>query len=177
MAHGIGTLDGDAIALQFWTGAISPWVHASTLIGNRPNLASSAMGRAYPAFCGEEERTAAIAAYRAHSKAGFTAEQEEEFQLLLAGVRKQGHALRSPQTEPHRNTTVAVPIRPGGKVMASVTVSFVTSAVPRNQMSERVIEPLKDMVRSIETVISFMRSGTPQSPVADARAGEQDFGL
>ncbi len=174
---GIGTLDGDAIALQFWTGAISPWVHASTLIGNRPNLVSSAMGRAYLAFCGEEERAAAIAAYRANSTAGFTAEQEEEFQLLLAGVRKQGHALRSPQTEPRRNTTVAVPIRPGGKVMASVTVSFFTSAIPRNQMSERVIEPLKDMVRSIETVISFMRNGTPQSPVADARAGDQDFGL
>ena len=67
---GIGTLDGDAIAVHFWTGTISPWVHANTLLGHRPNLVTSAMGRAYLAFCGEEERQAAIKAMREKGRPG-----------------------------------------------------------------------------------------------------------
>src|SRR5690606_22855735 len=34
----IGIYDGDAMAIHFWTGTISPWVHANTLVGNRPNI-------------------------------------------------------------------------------------------------------------------------------------------
>jgi IclR family mhp operon transcriptional activator len=165
---GIGTLDGDAIAVHFWTGTISPWVHANTLLGHRPNLVTSAMGRAYLAFCGEEERQAAIKAMRDNQPAPFSEEQEEQFYALLASVREKGYALRAPQTEPRRNTTVAVPIRPGGKVLASITVSFFTSAIPRNHVLERVIDPLKETVRKIEAVIEFMQTGrqAPATPTA-----------
>ena len=46
---GIGVLDGDAISIQFWTGAISPWAHTNTVLGLRPSLLTSAMGRIYVA--------------------------------------------------------------------------------------------------------------------------------
>lgn len=156
---GIGILDGDAIAVQFWTGTISPWVHANTLLGHRPNLVTSAMGRAYLAFCGEEERQAAIKAMRNSQPSSFSIEQEEQFYALLASVREKGYALRAPQTEPRRNTTVAVPMRHRGKVLASITVSFFTSAIPRKQVAEQVIDPLREAVRKIEDVIEFMRPG------------------
>jgi IclR family mhp operon transcriptional activator len=34
---GLGVIDGDAIAIQFWTGTISPWAHTNTLLGLRPD--------------------------------------------------------------------------------------------------------------------------------------------
>ena len=51
-------IDGDAIAIKFWTGAISPWAHTNTVLGLRPDLLTTAMGRAYLAFCPDEEREA-----------------------------------------------------------------------------------------------------------------------
>lgn len=160
---GIGTLGRDAMAVHFWTGTISPWVHANTLLGHRPNLVTSAMGRAYLAYCGEAERQAAFQALRESRPGSFSLEQEEQFNSLLANVRENGYALRSPHTEPRRNTTVAVPIRPGGRVMASITVSFFTSAIPRNRVADTVIEPLKETVRKMEDVIQFMRSDHQKS--------------
>ncbi|EUB99743.1 transcriptional regulator, IclR family [Rhizobium sp. CF080] len=156
---GIGTLDGDAIAVQFWTGTISPWVHTNTLLHNRPNLLTSAMGRAYMAFCGEEERASLFAMMRAKSGGSFGPEQEAQHNVLLANVRKNGFAIRAPQTEPRRNTTVAIPICHGGTVLASITVSFFISAVPRNKVEQRIIDPLREAVNKIEAVITFMRHG------------------
>jgi IclR family mhp operon transcriptional activator len=156
---GIGTLDGDAIAVQFWTGTISPWVHTNTLLHNRPNLLTSAMGRAYMAFCGEEERASLFAMIRTKSGESFGVEQEAQHSVLLANVRKNGFAKRAPQTEPRRNTTVAIPIRHGNTVLASITVSFFISAVPRSKVEERIIDPLREAVNKIEAVITFMRHG------------------
>jgi len=61
---GLGVPDGDAIAIQFWTGTISPWAHTNTVLGLRPDFYHSAMGRAYMAFCGEEERERRLATAR-----------------------------------------------------------------------------------------------------------------
>jgi len=155
---GIGTFDRDAMAVHFWTGTISPWVHASTLLGHRPNLVTSAMGRAYLAFCSDAERTSLIQMLRESRSETFGPEQEALLNALLFSVRDRGYALRSPRTEPRRNTTVAVPIRYNDDVLASVTVSFFTSAVPRNRVVEDIVNPLKQTVEKIETVIQFMRS-------------------
>lgn len=165
---GIGTLDGDAVAVHFWTGTISPWVHANTLLHNRPNLLTSAMGRAYMAFCGEAERTSLFSMIRERSGGSFGAEQEAQQNALLSVVRKNGYALRAPQTEPRRNTTVAVPIRHNGTVLASITVSFFITAVPRNKVEERIVEPLKETVGKIESVITFMRRGGEPMPILDS---------
>ncbi|MGK6317297.1 helix-turn-helix domain-containing protein [Neorhizobium sp. DT-125] len=172
---GIGTMDGDAFAVHFWTGAISPWVHTSTLLHNRPNLLTSAMGRAYMAFCGEEERASLFAMIRARSGGSFGPEQETQHNVLLANVRKNGFALRAPQTEPRRNTTVAVPIRHGNTVLASITVSFFISAVPRNKVEERIIEPLKETVNKIEAVIIFMRRGGAPAPAVTSNINDNWF--
>jgi len=155
---GIGMLDGDAIAVHFWTGTISPWVHANTLLHNRPNLITSAMGRAYMAFCPEEERELLFQRIREKNSA-FGSDQEAQHRALLANVRKKGYALRSPRTEPKRNITVAVPIRHGDMVLASMTVSFFITAVAPSDVDERVIQPLKETVAKIESVIRFMRDG------------------
>jgi IclR family mhp operon transcriptional activator len=159
---GIGVLDGNAMAVHFWTGPISPWVHVNTLLGNRPNILTSAMGRAWLAFCPEEERDRIIARLRV-TLPGFDETEEAQFRVVLARTRANGYAQRAPNTEPRRNTTFALPIRHGGNVLASITVSFFTSAVPARDVNEKLIEPLRETVTRIERLYTCMhpiRDGT-----------------
>jgi IclR family mhp operon transcriptional activator len=110
---GIGIIDGDAISIQFWTGAISPWAHTNTVLGLRPDLQSAAMGRAYLAYCSDDERERHLARFREEPERKFDAAEERRFRLLLERIRSAGYAARDPRTKPHRTTTLAMPIRGG----------------------------------------------------------------
>jgi IclR family transcriptional regulator, mhp operon transcriptional activator len=154
---GIGVLDGDAMAVHFWTGPISPWVHVNTLLGNRPKLLTSAMGRAWLAFCPAEERDQILARMRATAPS-FGETEEAAFRALLERVRDQGYAQRAPYTEPRRNTTIALPIRHLDTVLASMTVSFFTSAVPVREVAGQIIAPLRATVGKIEKLYACMHA-------------------
>lgn len=172
---GIGVLDGDAMAVHFWTGPISPWVHANTLLGNRPPIVTSAMGRAWLAFCPEDERDRIIARLR-DSRASFGEAEEAQFRVLLARTRAAGYAQRAPNTEPRRNTTIALPIRHHGRVLASITVSFFTSAVPARDVADNVIAPLRETVARIEKLYTCMHASRDGTIAEDAETDLAAFG-
>jgi IclR family mhp operon transcriptional activator len=139
---GIGVFDRDAIAVQFWTGAISPWAHTNTVLGMRPNLLTTAMGRAYLAFCADDERNRLIAMLRSDPARGIDEAEEQRFRALLERIRRDGHAMRDPRTKPYRTTTLAVPLRESGRVHALMTISFFTTAIAAGEVSERILAPL-----------------------------------
>ena len=155
---GIGIFDEDAISIHFWTGAISPWVHTNTMLGHRPTLFTSAMGRVYMAFCAEGQRERLIAAFRKSPNLDFGPTEETEYRELLARIRRSGYAFRAANTEPRRNSTIGFPIRHAGELLAMITVSFFVSAVPRSQIPDQIIEPLRDTVARIEEVIALTRA-------------------
>lgn len=165
---GLAVLDGDAMAVQLWTGPISPWVHINTLLGHRPNLVTSAMGRAYLAFCSDAERERLIQMLREKPELNFGPEEEARLRAILAHVREEGYALRAPRTEPRRNTTIAMPIRYNGSVLASMTVSFFTTSVPKSRVGSRIIEPLRETIEKIEQDFACtVTCGTP-APHSDS---------
>ena len=61
-------------------------------------------------------------------------------------------------TEPRRNTTIGMPIRDGERVLATVTVSFFISAVPKQLIGERILTPFRETVAKIENTLSFMNN-------------------
>lgn len=152
---GIGVLDGDAISIQFWTGAISPWAHTNTVLGLRPTLLSSAMGRSYVAFCPDGEREKLLASIRETNKE-FTPQKEQEFRSLLCRIRSDGFAVRDPQTEPKHMTTIAVPLMFEGKVLAAMSVSFYKSAVPLQNIAPQIVAPLQETRAKIEENLSLL---------------------
>lgn len=155
----LGTYDGGSMAIHFWTGSISPWVHADKLVGNRPNLMTSAMGRAYVAFCTNEQQDEIIRRFRADPANTFDDADETHFRGLIAKVRSTGYALRAPHTEPKRNTTVAIPVRQkNGTPLASITVSFFTSAVSKRDVQKKIIQPLQERVAQIEDVLAYLQT-------------------
>ena len=84
---GIGAIDGDAIAIKFWTGAISPWAHTNTVLGLRPNLVTTAMGRAHLAFCSDDERERHFRRLRADPLREFGEADELRLRAILQQVR------------------------------------------------------------------------------------------
>ncbi|WP_084536776.1 IclR family transcriptional regulator domain-containing protein [Azospirillum halopraeferens] len=153
---GLGVIDGDAIEILYWTGTISPVVHTNTVLGQRPDLLKSAMGRAYMAFCGEEEREQHLARMRTSLPAEFGEKEEAAFRRYLDRVRRDGYATRDPQTEPVRMTTVGVPILEQEKVAAVMSVSFFRTSVDPKDMKDAVLSPLFETRTSIEHALAFI---------------------
>lgn len=156
---GIGVIDGHAIALKFWTGAISPWAHTNTVLGLRPDLVTSAMGRAYLGFCSEKERERQIRWLRADSDRDFGEANEHCFRALLGRIRRNGYAIRDPKTKPYCTTTMAMPIREGDTVHALISISFFTTAVPKREIAEQIVAPLRATTTKIEEAFAFVNSG------------------
>jgi IclR family transcriptional regulator, mhp operon transcriptional activator len=152
---GIGVLDDDAIAIKFYTGAISPLAHTNTVLGLRADLATTAMGRALLAFCPEAEREQQIRRMCADPARGFGAADEARLQSILRQVRIDGFATRDPKTRPYRHTTVALPIREGETVHALVSLSFFTSALPKCEVAEKIVAPLRATIARIEHAIAM----------------------
>ena len=159
---GLGIIDGDAISIQFWTGTISPWAHTNTVLGLRPDLQSTAMGRAYLAFCAPEELERHLAGFRADPSRNFDDTEERRFRALLQQARADGYATRDPRTKPYRTSTLAMPIHEGSIVRAAVSISFFKTAIPLSALAERIVEPLRETTMRIEeafTQIEQSRTG------------------
>jgi IclR family mhp operon transcriptional activator len=155
---GIGVLDDDAIAIKFWTGTISPLVHTNTVLGLRPDLVTTAMGRALLAFCPDGEREQQISRMRADPARSFGEEDETRLRSILRQVRSDGFATRDPRTKPYRMSTLALPIREGGTVHAVINVSFFTTAFPQGEVAEKVLAPLRATTDKIEQAIVMAKA-------------------
>ncbi|KRA43269.1 helix-turn-helix domain-containing protein [Devosia sp. Root635] len=153
---GLGEIDGDEIEIRYWTGTISPVVHTNTVLGKRPDLLKSAMGRVYMSFCSEPERERQIRVLRKRLGAEFDQAAESEFRHMLDRIRRSGFATRDPKTEPTRMTTFGVPILDGDSVAAVMSVSFFTSSVPLNAVRETVLDPLIETRLNIEHALAFI---------------------
>ena len=155
---GLGIIDGDAISIQFWTGAISPWAHTNTVLGLRPDLQTSAMGRAYLAFCPDEELEKHLAMFRADQARDFDETAERRFRLLLQRARADGYATRDPRTKPYRTSTLAMPLHEGTRVRAAISISFFKTAIPVTALEERIIAPMRETCARIEREFALIEN-------------------
>lgn len=171
---GLGVLDDDAIEIQYWTGTISPWAHTNTVLGIRPDLLTTAMGRAWLAYCDTAELEHYLARFRADPDRDFDEVEEEVFRALLRRVRRRGYASRDPRVEPKRMTTFGVPLMENGRVEAVMSVSFYTSAIPHSDLKRKILAPLIETRASIEDALSFM-SNQPALDENSRRSYEVSF--
>ncbi|WP_292398506.1 IclR family transcriptional regulator C-terminal domain-containing protein [Mesorhizobium sp.] len=148
----------DAIEILYWTGTISPVVHTNTVLRKRADLFKSAMGRAYMAFCDDEERERHIVRIRKSFSMEFGDKEELAFRNRLDRIRRAGYAVRDPGTEPLRMTTLGVPIIERDKVAAVMSVSFFKSSVDPRRIKEDVLAPLLDTRTNIEHALDFIRN-------------------
>jgi IclR family mhp operon transcriptional activator len=159
----VAVLDRDAVAIRFSTIPDSPVSPFHATINRRMQLMSRALGRAYIAFCPPAERNLLLEMLAMSDDPEENAARDRDAALtLLAMIRRTGFADRSATVEPKSSSTLAVPVMLGRKVLATVGVTYFTSAVPKAEAIARYVPPLKEMAKNIQTSVVLLRQdGAP----------------
>lgn len=156
---GVAVLDKDAIKVRFSTVADSPISPFHATINTRLSLVSRALGRAYLAFCPDNEREFLIDILsRSDHPEDAMARHPDRLKAFLRSVRQKGYAERDPEVEPRSSGTLAVPIFWKKSVLATICLTYFTSAVPRAKAIEKFVEPLQTAARGIEEAVRQLQT-------------------
>lgn len=161
----VAVLDRDAVAVRFSTIPDSPVSPFHATINKRLQLMSRALGRAYIAFCPPNERNLLLRMLATSNDPEDESARDRDAALnLLAMIRRAGFADRSAAVEPKSSSTIAVPVMLERKVLATVGVTYFTSAISKADAIERYVPALKEMAKNIQTSVILLRQdGAPDT--------------
>lgn len=146
---GIGMMDNDAVTLQFSTAALCTKANALSL-GWRLDLFYTAMGRAYVAFCSDDEREKL---FKNRIDSGLSdLDDEKKIRALLPEIRRDGFATRA---EMRRDGTLslAAPIFHRSDLLAVTNISFFKDAVTVAQRHDNLAPALLQFAGDVETEV------------------------
>ena len=139
----LATLSYGAIAIRHSTAPESPMAFEGAGLNLRRPVLISALGRAWLAFCPEEERRNIL-----RDIGGLTRRQEAALDELLGRVRRDGYAFTTPP-RPTRLHGMAVAIRQGERVLGSLSMRFPRSAMTEEEVGARFGKRLTVVARAI----------------------------
>lgn len=124
-------------------------------LSRRLSMVTRALGRAYIAFGTPKEQ----AILRTILKEGSDdpedagAHDEDAMDRMIHEVRESGYAARDPLVDP-RSATIAVPIIERGRVVASLGMTWIAAAMPREEAVARYLPPLVGTAERISTALA-----------------------
>lgn len=116
------------------------------MVGRRLPILRTAAGRVYLAFCPDNERRA-ILDMLDHSPASEDQFDARRLAALLRRIRISGHALQDREINP-RTSGISVPIR-GTRVLGSVSMIWIASALTLDEAAQRYHQPLQTLAARI----------------------------
>jgi IclR family mhp operon transcriptional activator len=138
----LGTVSGATVAIRYTTSPESPLSFEPTGYADRFPVLESAIGRAWLAFCPEDERRAILREIEATGGAGREAVREAgALHAALAEIRAQGFAFTR-STRQDRLNGLAVPILGAGHVLGCLSMRFPKSAMSESEAARRYLAPL-----------------------------------
>ncbi|HOI51018.1 MAG TPA: DNA-binding transcriptional regulator [Azonexus sp.] len=152
----LSTLDGDCMLVRETTHRFSPLSFHRAMIRQRMPLLFTSAGRAYLAYCSDEERRQILQLLVAGNdeQAGF-ARNRILVEQMLEKVRRQGYATNEGEWgQQSMIAAIAVPVRHKAQVLACINVVFLKKAVPIAEATERYLPALKAAVDKIELLLS-----------------------
>jgi IclR family mhp operon transcriptional activator len=144
----LATLSYGAITIRHSTAPESPMAFEGAGLNARRPVLISALGRAWLAFCPEEERRNIL-----RDIGGLTRRQESALDALLGRVRRDGYAFTQPP-RPTRLQGMAVAICQGERVLGSLSMRFPRSAMTEEEVGERFGKRLAGVARAIATEVA-----------------------
>ena len=136
----LGTISDRAITIRHSTAAESPLSFERAALQRRSPILSSALGRAWLAFCSADERRAVLRDLGERQDAKLTA--------AFARVRRDGYAFTVlPRTG--RLQGIGVAIRKGDRVMGCLSMRFIRSAMTEEEAGARYGMPLNALASAI----------------------------
>jgi IclR family mhp operon transcriptional activator len=122
------------------------------------SLLGRALGRAYLAFCPISERSMLLDMLaRSQQPEDKRATERKSALALLATIRKQGFAERDQMVEPRSSGTIAVPIIANGRVLATVGMTYFTSALDRADIVQRYVPLLNSLAGNIAASVASLQ--------------------
>ena len=138
----LASISQGAIVIRHSTAPEAPMSFEGAGLNLRRPVLISALGRAWLAFCPEEERRAIL------RDVGVTRRQEAALDLVLERVRRDGVAFTQPP-RPTRLQGMAVAIRRGNRVLGSLSMRFTRSAMSDADAARRFGKGLQALARAI----------------------------
>lgn len=149
---------GDHMQIRETSRTLSPFVFNSARIGYRVNWLLTALGRAYLAFCPEDERSRIVASLRqSRNPQDKLAHQPDRLNAILSETRARGYGLRdahffggyNEESFDDQLQGIAVPVMQGGKVHGCINILWVRRAMSVEEMTQQHLDDLKSAAREI----------------------------
>jgi len=153
---------GDHMEICETSRTLSPFVFNSARIGYRINWLMTGLGRAYLAFCPEEERQRVVAMLRGTGNPqDRLASQPRRLDAILAETRERGYGLRDPafyggfyeRLFDDQLAGIAVPLVDGDRVHGSINILWVRRAMT---VEEMVAHHLGDLQAAAAEIVAML---------------------
>ena len=124
--------------------------HRAT-IGIRIPMLVSSLGRAWLAWCADDERDATLSLLRQRADAiGELARDDSYMKRILRETRRRGYALNRGEWEAEASVTaIGFPVRIGEHAIGAINLVLQTSAVSERDVSTRYVPLLRDLASEI----------------------------
>jgi len=136
----LGTISDRAITIRHSTAAESPLSFERAALQKKSPILSSALGRAWLAFCSSEERRTVLK--------HLGAKPDPRLAAAFAKIRRDGYAF-TVLPRPGRLQGIGVAIRDGERVMGCISMRFIRSAMSESEAGARYGAALNAMADAI----------------------------
>lgn len=149
------TLDGLTMRVRETTHRYSPLSFHKVTVRRRLTLTLTAMGRAYLAFCPEEERAGLLDRMEAQGEPVLQGDGRKAFETLLDQHREAGHAYNNGEWLTEKKIlALAVPVFHAGRVAGCINVVMLRSALTLSEARRKYLAPLNTAARKIEDYLA-----------------------
>jgi len=156
----IAIYNGTSMEIVETTRKRTPFIINREIMGARPDMLQSAMGRAYVAFCPDREREAILYRLRnSDTKEGELARKETRVKALLNDIRNKGYAEREAGYWGNvgnyggQVSAIAVPIMLMDEVQATMNLVWLTGTSDQVQIEEVYLPHLQRAAAEIANLL------------------------
>jgi IclR family mhp operon transcriptional activator len=155
----LATSESDSMLIRFTTRHLSPFAREENFLNRRIHMLQSAVGRAYIAFCSDEERELILGFVRAAGDPLAITEDPPRIAALLAQVRHDGYATTErPRANPTRSFAVPV-MEPGVEEspLGSIAFFYYRTAMNHSEATRRYLGPVRALADEIAVGLAEAR--------------------
>ena len=147
----VAVLDNDAMVVLYSTVPESPMSPGRPPAFSRYRLLTRAHGRAFLAFCSDEQRELIVASLlKSKHPEDRLANSPDNIARIIAQTRKLGYAFRDPRVEPRLSMSLSVPIMARGDAIGSLSLTYYSSAMKQATAARRYVPEMQAAARSVE---------------------------
>jgi IclR family mhp operon transcriptional activator len=147
----VATPSGATMMIRETTDRQSPLALEQYTAGIRVPMLGSAAGRAYLAYCSNQQRDALLELLaRSSLPEDRLARSRVDVDRLLNETRTQGFGMAHRARRVSEETSLAIPVRAKDRILATVTVRYAATAVPLRTAVEQFLPKMREVAQKIE---------------------------